>query len=100
VLGRYAREVSAELRLRDDGLVWQKVDDEIVALDVRRNEYLAVNATGVEVWTALADGALRSELIERLARRFGIDAERAERDLDGFIDSLRERDLLEEPDSS
>jgi hypothetical protein len=88
--------MSKTLRLRPDALDWREVEGEIVALDVRASTYLAVNATGASIWPALLEGATRDELVNRLQGRFEIDQSRAEADVDAFLATLRQRDLLED----
>lgn len=83
------------LRLRTDALDWLTVDTEIVALDGRQDLYLGTNRSGAELWRALGRGATRSELVELLVDTFNIDVDRASADVDAFLDSLAEQDLLE-----
>ena len=83
------------LRLRTDALDWLTVDTEIVALDARQDLYLGTNHSGAELWRALDNGATRSQLIELLIDTFDIEADRASADVDAFLHSLAEQDLLE-----
>jgi hypothetical protein len=83
------------LRLRDEKLEWREIDDEIVALDGRTSEYVAVNRSGAALWPLLVAGATRGTLVERLTDAFDIDRATAERDLDAFLAVLSERDLLD-----
>jgi len=87
--------VSETLRIRPDAVEWREADGEVVALDLRTSTYLGVNETGAALWPALIEGATREQLVGRLEDGFGIDRGRAERDLDAFLNSLREQDLLE-----
>ena len=82
------------LRLRQGDLDWREVEGELVALDLRDSRYLAVNRTGQVLWTALAEGATRDQLVERLIEAFGIDDARAAADVDAFTAELESRDLL------
>ena len=63
-------------------------------MDLRESRYLAVNETGKQLWGALAEGATREELVERLVDAFGIDRGRAEADADAFVGDLESRGLL------
>jgi hypothetical protein len=83
-----------QLRLRDTDLDWREVEGELVALDLRESRYLAVNETGKKLWAALADGATRDELVERLVEAFGVERARAEADVDAFTAELDSRGLL------
>ncbi len=66
-----------------------------MALDLRSSRYLSVNETGAAVWTALAAGATREDLVARLVEEFDIDAATAGEHLDAFVASLAEQGLLE-----
>ena len=83
-----------ELRLREDAIEWREVEGEIVALDLESSEYIAVNRTGAAIWPLLAEGARRDELAARLVVEYGIDEDSAARDVDAFVKTLSERDLL------
>jgi Coenzyme PQQ synthesis protein D (PqqD) len=82
------------LRLRDADLDWREVEGELVALELRESRYMAVNRTGQVLWAALAEGASREELIDRLVETFDIERERAAADVDAFITELESRGLL------
>ncbi len=71
-----------------------------MALDLRDSSYLAVNATGAPIWSALAEGGTREDLIEKLVLAHRIAREQAEIDLDRFLDELRAQDLLVEDASA
>ena len=84
------------VRLRDQGLDWLPVDDEVVVLDGERDLYLGTNSSGSVLWEALAEGATHSQLAELLVARFDIEPERAVSDVSAFIDELAQAELLEE----
>ncbi len=81
-------------RLRTEGVTWRSVESEIVVLDQRDSNYLAVNEAGTVLWPLLLEGASRSRLRDELVGHFGIDTDRAAIDVDAFLDVLAERDLL------
>ncbi len=84
------------LRVRADALEWREVDGEIVALDLRRSVYLAINPSGALLWPALVEGASRDELVTRLSDEAGISAEVASADVERFLAELAEHGLLDE----
>jgi Coenzyme PQQ synthesis protein D (PqqD) len=90
-----ARVATKLLKLREDALHWRAIEDEVVAVDLRTSEYVGINHTGALLWSDLASGATRETLVRRLADAYGVDAVEAGADVDGFVDSLRELDLLE-----
>jgi len=84
------------LRVRADALEWREVDGEIVALDLRRSVYLAINPSGALLWPALVEGASRDELVTLLSGEAGISTEVASADVDRFLSELAEHGLLDE----
>ena len=86
--------MAGTLRLRDTELDWRAVESEVVALDLRRSNYLAVNSSGAKLWDALASGATRDQLIDLLIADFAISREAAEQDTDAFLQMLVDQDLL------
>lgn len=82
------------MQLRDADLDWREVEGELVALDLRESRYLAINRSGRVLWAALAEGATRDQLVERLVQAFGIEHARAAADVDAFTAELESRDLL------
>ena len=83
------------LRLRDDAVRWREIDQEIVAVDLGRSDYVSTNESGVLLWRRLAEGTTRQQLVDELVSAFGIDAERASEDVGRFLDELNARNLLE-----
>ena len=83
------------MKLRADALEWREVEGEVVALDVRTSQYLAINRTGAVLWPLLVDGTDRDALVAAVLDGFEVDAATAERDVDAFVAALREQDLLE-----
>lgn len=76
-------------------LAWQDVGPETVIIDLGRGRSLGLNQAAGLVWTLLAD---RDEeaIAAEVARRYGIDAERARQDVAALLAQLRERGLVEE----
>lgn len=82
-------------QLRSERLDWREVDGEIIALDLKSAQYLAINRSAAELWPLLVEGATRAELVGRLREAFGADVVEAERDLDAFLAALEAQELLE-----
>jgi hypothetical protein len=88
--------MASTLRLRSEELEWRDIEGEVVALDLRTRAYLAVNESGARLWSALASGATRDQLIDLLVRTFEIPREQATADVDAFIEMLARQDMLVE----
>jgi Coenzyme PQQ synthesis protein D (PqqD) len=83
------------LKLRGDAVEWRAVEGEVVVVDLRDSVYYGVNQTAAVVWPELAAGASRGALVERLVQASGIDSDQAGVEIDAFLESLAELDLLE-----
>lgn len=82
------------VQVRTDDVVWQSIEGEIVILDNRASRYLSLKGSGAVLWPHLVGGASTDDLAGALVETYGIERDRAERDVDAFIASLRERGLL------
>lgn len=82
------------LRLRAEELEWRLADDEVVVLDLRRQRYLALNASGALIWRALAKGAGREELVGLLVATYGVSPGRAAADVEDLLASMAAESLL------
>ena len=71
-----------------------------VAVGVRADEFNALirmNESGAFIWSCLAESEKSiDEAADLLAAEYGIDRERALRDVDLFVAKLREADLIDE----
>ena len=60
------------------------------------NQIMSVNETGAFLWRLLEKGAEKPELVDGLTKEYEVDAETAEKDVDAFLNRLREKALIEE----
>ena len=82
------------LQLRNDGVNWRQIDDEIVVLDGDGGTYLAINGSGAILWSSLVAGATREQLVSALVDAYGIEPSQAATDTEAFLKSLEEHRLL------
>jgi Coenzyme PQQ synthesis protein D (PqqD) len=85
-----------DLALNEERVMWREVDDEVIVLDKRTWTYMGINGSGAVLWREIAGGSTRPRLVARLLDAFGIDEERAGRDVDAFLELLRTHGLLAE----
>ncbi|MDA8366457.1 MAG: PqqD family protein [Actinomycetota bacterium] len=84
------------MRIRQESLLWRKVDDEGVVLDLEASLYLRANRSAAELWELLAEDRTEAELAAFLHERYGIAPARAESDVQAFVAALRARGVLDE----
>ena len=84
------------MRLRQAELTWHVAGDEVVVLDLAGSVYLKLNGPARVLWEHLAEPCDEAGLSRLLVDRYGIDAQRAENDVNEFLADLRRRGLTEE----
>ena len=82
------------IQLRQSGVTWQVVGDDIIVLDFDGSVYLKVNGSGGVLWDRLGEPATETDLVALLTERFGIDESLAASDVHAFLAELRRRDLV------
>jgi hypothetical protein len=87
--------MSERFRIRAGAVEWREFEQEVVAVDTRKSVYMAINRSGSALWPALIEGATRDALVERLVSTYEVDRDSAEEDVDAFLRTLAEHDLLE-----
>jgi Coenzyme PQQ synthesis protein D (PqqD) len=87
-------KVEKKFELSRDAVEWRRIEGEVIAIDLGRSVYLAVNGSGALLWELLAQGTTRATLVDRLVQTFGIEEHRAEEDVDRFLTELERRRLL------
>lgn len=60
------------------------------------NGMINLNETGAFLFELLQKGADKSELISRMLEEYEVTAEKAEADIDKFIQKLKDADVLEQ----
>ena len=88
------REPATPVRLREEGLAWRQVADDLVMLDTEAGRYHAVNPSGAVLWDRLSAGCTVGELVSGLVERYPDAADRAADDVARFLSDLDTRGFL------
>lgn len=67
-----------------------------MVLDGRTWEYISVNETGRALWDLLVEGTTREGLVAFLLENYEVSLEMAQADVEAFLATLRDKDLLQE----
>lgn len=87
--------MAARYRLRQSGLDWVESSSETVIVDDASEQYLATNAAGGLLWSALKEDQTADQLAALLVDEYGIDQTQASADVEAYLEQLSELDLLE-----
>jgi len=83
------------VRLRA-GIVVNPVAGGAVVVDPTGGAYFQVNAVGHEILSRLLESVPETDLVKTLQLRFGLSRERAQKDVQDFLQQLRSGAMLEE----
>jgi hypothetical protein len=80
----------------EKSILWKVVDDEVVIVDPRTDEYSYLNSTGKEVWQMIAQGYPFEKMVESLCANYDERTEKIEHDCRSLIRELLKADLIVE----
>jgi hypothetical protein len=76
-------------------VVAQRVQDEVVLVNLRTNEIYTLNRTAARAWELIAEGRDRSGVEAGLAQEFSVEETAVGGELDGLLDELVEKELIQ-----
>jgi hypothetical protein len=86
------------MKLRVDDITWREIDGDLVILDLRTSTYLTANASATVLMRQLTEEQTLTQLVQALVDAFEIPEQRAQKDVQTFVDELGERGLLQRSD--
>ncbi len=85
------------MKLNPFAVMAEQFDGTGLVFNPESNGAVALNKTGVYLWSRLKDGATEAELIAGLLEKYdGVTEEKAAADVKAFLEELRSRSLLSE----
>ena len=78
----------------DPDVVARRVQDEVVLVQLGRNQVYALNRTGARLWELIVDGCRPSEAVERMLEEFDVPEPELRAEIDSFLDLLLREGLL------
>ncbi len=87
------------MKIKED-FILRKVADSYVVVPVNKmtldfNGIINLNETGAFLFELLQKGVERDELVDKMLEEYDVDREKAEADIDVFIQKVRDADVLE-----
>jgi len=84
------------MKLNPFAVMAEQFDGTGLVYNPESNGAVALNKTGVYLWSRLKDGATEAELIAGLLEKYDVTEEKAAADVKAFLEELRSRSLLSE----
>ena len=76
-------------------VVAQRVQDEVVLVNLRTNEIYTLNKTAARAWELIAEGRDRSGVEAGLVEEFTVEGTDVQNELDGLLDELVQKELIQ-----
>ncbi len=79
-----------------ENVLFQEVDGEAVLLSLDKGCYYGLDEVGTTIWKLIDQEDLETDqVVERLVETYDVEPDQARRDLDKFLDDLRESGLIQ-----
>ncbi|MBF0543920.1 MAG: PqqD family protein [Candidatus Riflebacteria bacterium] len=79
---------------RNQSILWTKLEEKVVLLDIERSRYYETNTLGAFIWEMLAKPHSITELVEKVVSRFRVDYEQCRCDIMKFLEDLNAGGLI------
>lgn len=73
----------------------RQIDGESVLLNLQSEQYFGLDEVGTRMWVALTSANSMQEAYEALLAEYDVDAEKLRQDLQGLVEKLVEKGLIE-----
>ncbi len=80
---------------RKDNWVGSQIEDAFVMLNIDGGEYVTLNATATDVWTALESPQSVKNLVAKLTAEYDVTAEQCAASVARLLDELAAKGLVE-----
>jgi hypothetical protein len=77
-----------------DGVMFNRVGDEIVILDLDSGTYFGLDAVGSRLWALIAGNHTVGEVLETMLAEYDVAAEELDRDVFQLLGELEEKKLI------
>lgn len=82
------------LAVRPSGVIHERLDDEVIAIDLERGIYYAMVGTAADIWTSFERPATIGAVARALAQRYGARLDEVRADVGNFASQLDAAGLL------
>jgi hypothetical protein len=77
-----------------DGVMFNRVGDEVVILDLDSGTYYGLDPVGSRLWELISGGASIDDALAAMEREYDVERSVLDRDVNALVVELRERELL------
>ena len=77
-----------------DSVFAQKVDGEMVLLDMESENYFGLDSVGSAIWSAIEEKKVLKDVYEKLLQEYDVEPEVLQKDLSDFVQKLIDSGLV------
>ena len=82
------------MRMRSTDVSARTIGDETIVLNLPTSRYFTISGVGTRLFELLAEDTSLEELVGTIVDEYEVDPETARRDIEAFLDRLRDAQLL------
>lgn len=82
------------MRLQSTDISARTIGDETIVLSLKSSRYFTITGVGIRVFALLAEDTSLDELVGTIVEEYEVDPVIARRDVEAFLDRLRDAQLL------
>jgi coenzyme PQQ synthesis protein D (PqqD) len=82
------------MRLRTTDISARTIGGETIVLDLPSSQYFAITGIGSRVFQLLSEDRTLDDLVTAIVTEYEVDEQTARRDVESFVDRLRQAQLL------
>jgi len=79
---------------RNDGIVFNKLDDELVMMSIENGEYYGLDNIGAQIWEIIQQPTKFSEIVLKLMGKYDVSEETCIADIQEFLSELLGKNLI------
>ena len=76
-------------------VIWSRVDNEIVVLDVETNNYYSLNTIGAAIWEMCKTAVTTDEIVSNICAEYEADEAHVRKDIEEIIKELEKEGLVQ-----
>lgn len=87
-------ELKGERLETQDHIVWRETQDGVVLVDPSKARVRVLNQVASEIWKQIQAGVDSAAIKRNIAEQYDVSAEKADTDVEAFLDTLADRNLI------
>lgn len=80
--------------VRSDHLIGNKVDNELVMIDLDSDHYYGLDSIATDIWERIASPIRISELCENLLENYAVEKDQCQQELLALLEQMNEKGIL------